>query len=161
MDLSSVKRGEWISATKNCHMNSCRIYNKDAVVQDGEKLRISLSWTSQEEIEELYLRILFRAGEENICSAFPDQPVVSHKGENTYDFEIDIENLPPGTYGTAFILYEMGKTGASIDRDDVLAVAFERSSASSIYNNWSPVSRGWCRMGSIHLVSGQEGDSGA
>lgn len=161
VDLSSVKRGEWISATKNCHMNSCRIYNKDAVVQDGEKLRISLSWTSQEEIEELYLRILFRAGEENICSAFPDQPVVSHKGENTYDFEIDIENLPPGTYGTAFILYEMGKTGASIDRDDVLAVAFERSSASIIYNNWSPISRGWCRMGSIHLVSGQEGDSGA
>lgn len=160
-NLSSVKREQWLIPTKMCHMTACRIHNKDAVVPDGEKLRISLSWNSEEEIRQLYLRVEFKALGESVCASFLDHPVVSHKGSNSYDFELDIDDLPPEIYESVFVLYEEKSTGGDRIRDCVPAIVFERSSEWTLYRNWNSREWGKCRMGSIHQVSGSGVDSEA
>lgn len=153
VDLSVIKRGDWLGKDRKCNMLHCFIENKDAVVRDGEPLKFRLKWKSAEEIEKLYFRIQFRIFGDSISTAFINKPFRSHKGLNEATFSIDVEGLIPNTYETVFVFYEKSDKGASIDCDGIIAINFERVSENPIFDNWNIERWGKTILPSIQQIS--------
>lgn len=152
VDLSNIKRGDWLGDNQKCKMLSCRILNEDAIVNDDEPLTFELTWESLANIDNLYFRIQFRTFGESVSSSFIDNPIQCRKGINKVKFSVDISNLIPNIYEAVFVLYEVSETGSSIDCDCLLAITFERSSLKTIYDNWNTAMWGKTESSSIHII---------
>lgn len=152
VDLSSVKRGDWLGKDRKCNMLSCHIMNKDAVINDGDPLTFELTWEAQQKIDRLFLRVEFRIFDEPVCASIMTEPIQCNQGINKALLKIDLDNLVPNVYDTLFVLYEQTSTGASIDCDCVEAINFERVSNDILLSNWNLTKWGKTRLNSIERV---------
>jgi hypothetical protein len=152
VDLSQIKRGDWLGNNRKCHMLSCDIANKDAIVHDNEPLKFELQWESTKDIDNLYFRIQYRIFGDPVSSSFLEQPLTCKKGLNKVILSINVDNLVPNNYEAVFVLYEQTETGSSIDLDCIVAMMFERISDNVIYDNWNIAMWGKTKLGSIQIV---------
>lgn len=152
VDLSSLKRGDWLGRDRKCNMLSCHIMNKDAIINDGEPLMFELTWDSKEDVRQLYFRIQYRIFGDPVSTSFIDEPIHSKKGLNTALLSIDVDNLVPNVYEAVFVLYEKSATGASLDCDCIVAINFEKISEDNTFDNWNISTWGKTRFNPVKLI---------
>lgn len=151
VDLSKIKRGDWLGEHRKCNMLSCHIFNKDAIVKDGEPLEFELTWEASEDIKSLEFRMQFRVFGDPIMSSFTSRPFNCKKGINKKIFSVDIDELIPNLYEAVFVLYESSDTGSSIDNDCIVAINFERISENSVFENWNSANWGKAILNPIRI----------
>lgn len=138
LDFTKIKRESWLGDIPQCEIQSCVVNNQDCIINDNEKLSFNLKWKSNEDIENLFLRVQFKNFGEAITSSFTDIPIQCSKDETCeYNFEIDIKNLLPATYQTVLVLYKLSSNGTSIDCDCLQGFSFQKCSAEYLNNNWN------------------------
>lgn len=138
IDLSVVKRGSWLGDELYVKLISCEIFNKNCIVNDCENLKFKLTWQNNKRVDKVHLRVQIRTIGEPLTTTFSDEIVLDPNERITeHVFDIDTDNLLPGTYDTAIVLYGIANDGSSNDYDCIPAFAFVKTSNESFKNNWN------------------------
>ena len=137
-DFTQIKRESWLGENPSCEIHSCVVNNKNCIVNNDEELSFDLKWKSNEDIENLFLRVQFKNFGEAITTSFTEIPISCSKDHTyTYNFKIDVKNLLPATYQTVLVLYKLSSNETSIDCDCINGFSFQKISNKSIDNNWN------------------------
>ncbi len=135
INLTEVKRGDWLTKKEKCFMTSCEILNKDNVVSN-DILTFRLNWNCENDIDDISLRMELRYSGQAIATSFLDTPLSCTKGDNEKVFSVNIKNLVTAEYETLFVFYHRNLDGSSFDIDAVHGFFFDKDSRNKLFENW-------------------------
>ena len=135
IDLDKLKRP--YPTTELCHMTRVTFDKINAVYDMGEKLSMTLEWTSKRAFEEMKMRIgIFTVSQLAVGITFSEVFSVA-EGKNSQAFELDISRLLPGQYCLELIMTEVDNSGALVKHDvlnrDVLMFEVQATEEKKIF----------------------------
>lgn len=149
-----MKAGKLLSVSYDCsdisrkkhkidnkvHINSVGMRETDfPVYSTGEKVKLSVDFTSEADLEKVAFRIALRVEDQITIGLASSAPEISiRRGHNIVDMEFDPSSLAPGKYLAQLTAFSVNEYGAATLHDVVDdAFAFERIQNSTDNNNIS------------------------
>lgn len=158
VDFRDVARAEYLHNFTECRMTSCRVLNKDGIINDDEPMQFELEWDSSIAVKKLWLRIEFSCMGEALATSFLEAPIQNIlPGTHRCNFEIDMQTFLPGTYETCLVLYGENPDGSSLDFDAVKGMIVEKVSKEKIFEHWNHKNWGKCVANHIYVSEEQIG----
>lgn len=152
VDLSKVKRSEYLSKNYKCRMQYVKMINNDSgVIKNNAPLDVELSWHCTEDIDSLKLRIEYKTAGHGVGVSFLKEEMCCKKGQDyKVKLRLDVSQLSSEIYGTAFVLYEE-MDGYSFDQDSVKGIIFQKIIDDESFITWNPA-WGNVQLGDICLI---------
>ena len=125
-------------------MNSIEILNgNSSVFSLGGKMKIKISFTSEREISDTFLRIIIKTTEGTpVTMLTVNHGFKTRKGnDNLFNCQLDISHIVPGRYTISPVFFEVNEYGGNNNLDGLKdAYCFEIATSSRFNNNmiWQP-----------------------
>jgi hypothetical protein len=126
-DCSGERKGYFID--ESVHIDTVTILDKDYPVYfPGEKVKISVDYTSKLDISMMSMRMTVLSGDRTVIGLATTSPCITVKeGSNNTDIELDLSWLAPGKYYVRLTAYSVNDYGVKLERDVVEdAFSFEK-----------------------------------
>ena len=115
IDLSALERP--YPTTQLCRMTKAAYDKAEALYNMGDKLELTLHWTSKQAFSHMKMRIgIFTVSQQAVGITFSEEFSV-REGENGQKFTIDISRLLPGRYCLELIMMETDDSGMQVKHD--------------------------------------------
>lgn len=123
------------ASTEHIVMNTIELLNESNMMTFGDKLRFKLSFSQEEEMQNLHFRFCIYLHDMSAIATSMSGKINTGVGENECTFEIDTSMLAPSKYILKIIALEPSEAGSQIRHDVVKrALAFEVVSKNQLHN---------------------------
>lgn len=145
-DLANVRRYEELEAGRQASFTYLKLLDTDSnTYMSTDTMRLQLTIQSERIIENASLRLVFKGmGGYAVAFAMCINFGSLQKGENTFTFNMPLQQFSKGNYDVTLVLLELNEFGASTEIDVAYAFSIEIEDARNIIPN--PWAWGFIRL---------------
>lgn len=147
VDLSEVKRADYLDQTLKCKMLRAKIISHPlGYVFNNDTLTFQLDWENYALFNDIFLRIELRLNGYPVATGISAQHISLHNVvNNSVSIALDSSFLAAGTYETTFVLFRHIDS-CSMDLDGVRAVSFVKINDNAKSITWNNAAWGGVRL---------------
>lgn len=121
------------------------IGSNESIFEVGSQIDLGLACKATKKIEEAQFRCIIRDNNSvPITMLTTNKTFVIEKGENYFEFSLDISHLAPGRYSLSPVIYEVNNMGSNVNLDVLREIfCFEIIQTSGFNNNMIWLSKYW------------------